>query len=75
MRTLKFILLATLKYVKVEVAQLCLILCDPVDYTVRGILQGQLLEWVAFPFSRGSSQPRSPALQADSLPDEPQGKY
>ena len=30
----------------------------PVDYTVRGILQARLLEWVAFPFSRGSSQPR-----------------
>ena len=29
---------------------------------------------VAFPFSRGSSQPRSPTLQVDSLPDEPQGK-
>ena len=35
---------------------------------------GQVLEWVAFPFSRGSSQPRSPILQADSLPAEPQGK-
>ena len=32
------------------------------------------MEWVAFPFSRGSSQARSPALQADSLPAEPQGK-
>ena len=28
------------------------------DYTVRGILQVRILEWVAFPFSRGSSQPR-----------------
>ena len=44
------------------------------DYTVHGILQARILEWVAFPFSRGSSQPRSPALQADSLPAEPQGK-
>ena len=38
----------------------------------------KILGWVAFPFSRGSSnpgiEPRSPALQADSLPDEPQGK-
>ena len=33
-------------------------LCDPVDYTVHGILQARILEWVAFPFSRGSSQPR-----------------
>ena len=28
------------------------------DYTVRGILQARILEWIAFPFSRGSSQPR-----------------
>ena len=28
------------------------------DYTVHGILQARMLEWVAFPFSRGSSQPR-----------------
>uniref|UniRef100_A0A8C0AAE2 Nuclear pore complex protein Nup214 n=1 Tax=Bos mutus grunniens TaxID=30521 RepID=A0A8C0AAE2_BOSMU len=33
------------------------------DYTVHGILQARILEWVACPFSRGSSQPRSPALQ------------
>ena len=32
--------------------------CDPMDYTVHGILQARLLEWVAVPFSRGSSQPR-----------------
>ena len=48
------------------------------DYTVRGILQARILDWAAFPFSRGSSQPgiepRSPALWADSLPAEPQGK-
>ena len=31
---------------------------DPTDYTVHGILQARILEWVAFPFSRGSSQPR-----------------
>ena len=36
----------------------CLTLCDPTDYTVHGILQARILEWVAFPFSRGSSQPR-----------------
>ena len=41
-----------------EVAQLCLTLCNPMDYTVPGILQVRTLEWVAFPFSRGSSQPR-----------------
>ena len=33
-------------------------LCDPMDYTVYGILQARILEWVAFPFSGGSSQPR-----------------
>ena len=43
---------------KVKVAQLCLTLCDPMDYTVHGILQVRVLEWVAFPFSRESSQPR-----------------
>ena len=52
---------------KVKVAQSCLTLCDPMDYTVRGILQARILEWVAFPFSRGSSQPGSPALWVDSL--------
>ena len=30
----------------------------PLDYTVHGILKARLLEWVAFPFSRGSSQPK-----------------
>ena len=33
-------------------------LCDTMDYTLHGILQAKILEWVAFPFSRGSSQPR-----------------
>ena len=33
-------------------------LCDPMDYIVRGILQARILEWVAFPFSKGSSQSR-----------------
>ena len=45
--------------VKVKVAQSCLTLCDPMDYTVHGILQDRILEWVAVPFSRGSSQPRN----------------
>ena len=44
--------------VKMKVAQSCPTLCNPMDYTVRGILQARILEWVAFPFSRGSSQPR-----------------
>ena len=43
---------------KVKISQSCLTLCDPMDYTVHGILQARILEWVAFPFSRGSSQPR-----------------
>ena len=41
-----------------KVAQLCPILCNPMNYTVHGILQARMLEWVAFPFSRESSQPR-----------------
>ena len=45
------------------VAQLCLTLCDPMDCSppgssVHGILQARILEWVAMPSSRGSSQPR-----------------
>ena len=98
---------------KVKVTQSCLTLCDPVDYTVHGILQSvalpfsrrsspqgsnpgllhcrqilyclshqgnpRILEWVTYPFSRGSSQPRpiepgSPALQGDSFPAKLPGK-
>ena len=36
----------------------CAWLCDPMDYTVHGILQARILEGITFPFSRGSSQPR-----------------
>ena len=43
---------------KVKVIQSCLTLWDPMDYTIYGILQARMLEWVAFPFCRGSSQPR-----------------
>ena len=61
-----------------KVAQSCPTLCDPTDYTVHGILQARILEWVAFPSPRDlpnpGIEPRSPALQADSLPAEPQGK-
>ena len=58
----KYLNLDTWK-VKVLVAQLCLTLCDPMDYSppgpsVHGILQARILEWVVIPFSRGSSQPR-----------------
>ena len=37
------------------------------DYTVHGILWARILEWVAFPFFKGSFEPRSPTLQADSF--------
>ena len=37
-----------------EIAESCLTLCNPTDYTVSGILQARILEWVAIPFSRGS---------------------
>ena len=47
------------KSVKVKVAQTCRTLCNPVDYTAHGILQARILDWVAFPFSRGSSQSRA----------------
>ena len=64
--------------VKVKVAQSCPTLCDPMNYTVHRILQARILEWVAFPFFRNlpnpGIKPRTPALQADSLPGEPQGK-
>ena len=45
-------------YLKGKVTQLCPTLCNPMDYTAHGILQARILEWVAFPFFRGSSQPR-----------------
>ena len=73
-----------------EWSQSCPTLCDPVDHTVHGILQARILEWVAFPFSRGSSQPRDQTLVSniasrfftswatreaqDFLPTEPPGK-
>ena len=44
---------------KVKVAQSCPTLCDPLGYTVHGILQARILEWTAVPFSRRSSQPRN----------------
>ena len=43
---------------KVKVTQSCPTLCDPINYTVHEILQARILELVAFPFSRGSSQPK-----------------
>ena len=43
---------------EVKVTQSCLTLCDPMDYIVHWILQARILEWVAIPFFKGSSQLR-----------------
>ena len=43
---------------KMKFTQSCLAPCNPMDYTAPGILQARILEWIAFPFLRGSSQPR-----------------
>ena len=61
-----------------KVSLSCPTLCDPIDYTVHGILQARILEWVAFP-SRGSSQPRDQTQVSGIagrffLSAEPQGK-
>ena len=64
--------------VKAKFTQSCPTLCDPMYYTVHGILQARILKWVAFPFSSGSSQPRNRTrvtlLQVDFLPTELSGK-
>ena len=39
-------------FVKVKVSQSCPALCATMDYTVHGIFQVRILEWVAIPFSR-----------------------
>ena len=53
-------------------------LCNPMECTLHGILQARILDWVAFPFSRGTSQPKDhtqgPQMQVDYLPAEPPGK-
>ena len=50
--------------VKIKVVQSCPTLCNPTDYTVHGILQARILEWVTIPFSRDlpnpGIEPRSP---------------
>ena len=60
-----------------KVAQSCLTLCDLLDYTVCGILQARILEWVDFPFSRGPSRPRDRTqvsrIVGEFLPAEPWG--
>ena len=51
---------------------------DPMNYTVHGILQARTLEWIAFPFSRGSFQPKDQTqvshIAGGFLPAESQGK-
>ena len=41
-----------------KVSQSCPTLHNPMDYTVHGIIQARILEWVVVPFYRGSSQPK-----------------
>ena len=64
--------------VSVKVTQSCPSLCNSMNYTVHGILQARRLEWVAFPVSRGSSQPRDwtqvSRIAGGFLPAEPPGK-
>ena len=66
------------KDIKVKVTQSRPTLCNPMDYTVHGILQARILEWVPFPSTgdlpNPGIKPRSPSLQADSLPAKLQGK-
>ena len=64
---------------EVKVTQACLTLCNPMDYTVHGILQARILEWVELFPSPGDPpnpgiKPRSPELQVDSLPSKSPGK-
>ena len=58
--------------VKVKVVQSCRTLCDPMDCIVHGVLQASIPCPGDLPNPR--IEPRSPALQADSLPAEPPGK-
>ena len=59
MYILKALMYSTTLSSRSESRSACPTLCKPKDYTVHGILQARILEWVAFPFSRGSSQPRN----------------
>ena len=63
----------------VLIAQSYPALCNPMDcsfsgFSVHGILQAKILEWVAGDLPKPGIEPGSPALQADSLPFEPSGK-
>ena len=71
------------KVKEVLVAQLCLTICDPMDcrlpgFSVHGILQARILEWVAISSSRGFSWPKDrtwvSCIAGRFLPSEPPGK-
>ena len=66
------------RQMKVEVKIPSCVRLFATPWTVHGIPQARVLEWVAIPFSRGfpnpGIEPQSPVLQADSLPTEPLGK-
>ena len=72
------LLLLEQKNLKVLFTQLYTTVCSPLGFSVHGIFQARILEWVVIPFSKESSnpriKPRSPALQADFLPSEPPEK-
>ena len=51
--------------------------CHPPGFSIHGILQARVLEWVAISpgdLPNPGIKPESPALQADALPTEPPGK-
>ena len=57
--TMDYTVISVISYLKwSESCSVLSDLCDPMGYTVHGILQARILERVAFPFSRGSSQLR-----------------
>ena len=66
-----FVCLFRIISVKVKFAQWYPTLCDHMDYTVHWILQARILEWVAFPFSRGSFQPRDRTQVSHIAPESP----
>ena len=78
-KTIQLVVLYDINMCICLVALLSLTLCDPMDCSspgssVHGILQARILEWVAMPSSRGSSQPRDrtwvSCMTVDSLPTE-----
>ena len=76
--SLKFLKMPKTKGCMCLPALSCPTLCDPMDGSLPGssvheISQARILHSVAISFFRASSGPRSPALQVDSLPTEPEG--